>query len=500
MQTRRIKRHTLSKQCATAATTDAIDECEIELINKNIDDITTEEAPKIVQSVAIKQIYAILVDFIRKRKLVCYGGSAINAILPKSAKFYDTTTTLPDYDVFSTAAIQDAKDLVDIYAKHGFDDVEARSGMHMGTYKVFVNFAGVLDLTEVPVDMFNSLQTNAVIVDKVHYAPPLYLRMAIHRELSRPLGDISRWEKVASRLQLLDHYFPYPSEKSMASPDIPSLRDSKTKTLTHDDNNDERVYNLIFQTLLNNKCIFFGTHALSVYSGEQPLLTGGEFDVSTEEPGTVAKELRKKLNAIVIKPKLDIVITEHPAIGEIVPEHVVVKINGQIVATLYRPYECYNYNETTIRIQSASSIQKQYKMRLATTDTVQSLLLAFSYVGTLKYDKEQLRRTAARIDALANKHRLEQTGIWRRFGLPCYGNQSTLESIRAKKAEMFIRLKGKRKSKEYERWFLRYTPNSRNASKSKNKILDIIGFNKTAKRKTSKLGKLTKRISQTRTI
>ena len=32
--------------------------------------------------------------------------------------------------------------------------------------------------------------------------PPNYLRMAMYLELSRPDGDVSRWEKVLKRLTL----------------------------------------------------------------------------------------------------------------------------------------------------------------------------------------------------------------------------------------------------------------------------------------------------------
>jgi ribose-phosphate pyrophosphokinase len=39
----------------------------------------------------------------------------------------------------------------------GVRDVEARSGVHVGTYKVFANFVGVLDVTEMPADLMDSV-------------------------------------------------------------------------------------------------------------------------------------------------------------------------------------------------------------------------------------------------------------------------------------------------------------------------------------------------------
>ena len=36
--------------------------------------------------------------------------------------------------------MEDAIELADIYYKEGFTEVEAKAGMHFGTYKVYVNF------------------------------------------------------------------------------------------------------------------------------------------------------------------------------------------------------------------------------------------------------------------------------------------------------------------------------------------------------------------------
>ena len=40
------------------------------------------------------------------------------------------------------------------------------------------------------------------------YAPPNFLRMSMYLELSRPEGDVSRWEKVLKRLILLNKHYP----------------------------------------------------------------------------------------------------------------------------------------------------------------------------------------------------------------------------------------------------------------------------------------------------
>jgi len=50
-------------------------------------------------------------------------------------RFYNDDVDLPDYDFYSPNALQDAKELADIYFKKGYEEVEAKSGQHHGTTK-----------------------------------------------------------------------------------------------------------------------------------------------------------------------------------------------------------------------------------------------------------------------------------------------------------------------------------------------------------------------------
>jgi hypothetical protein len=56
------------------------------------------------------------------------------------------------------------------------------------------------------------------------------------------------------------------------------------------------------------------------------------------------------------------------------------------------------------------------------------------------------------------KNRLRQTGLLKRFTMNCYGKQETLETIRALKTEMYKKLADQRGTREYDMWFLKYSP------------------------------------------
>jgi hypothetical protein len=66
---------------------------------------------------------------------------------------------------------------------------------------------------------------------------------------------------------------------------------------------------------------------------------------------------------------------------------------------------------------------------------------------------------------IQQKNRVKLRGILRRFSVTCYGKQKTIEDIRNEKAEQFRRLKNKRKTREYDKWFLRYNPENNPTNK-----------------------------------
>jgi hypothetical protein len=166
---------------------------------------------RIANSEDIQKIINVVEDYLKTEDLICYGGTAINNILPEEDKFYNTDVEIPDYDFFSYDALEKAKKLADIYYKKGFTEVEAKAGQHHGTYKVYVNFIPVADITQIPKEIFMALKKDSIRVAGILYASPNFLRMSMYLELSRPAGDISRWEKVLKRLSLLNKNYPLTS-------------------------------------------------------------------------------------------------------------------------------------------------------------------------------------------------------------------------------------------------------------------------------------------------
>jgi len=113
-----------------------------------------------------------------------------------------------------------------------------------------------------------------------------------------------------------------------------------------------------------------------------------------------------------------------------------------------------------------------------------SLYLSFIYIDKETHN-DRLVCMAKYLFDLQEEHRLTQGGLLKRFTNTCYGKQKTLEDIRSEKANKYKELGSNRTSKEYEEWFLKYTPSDSVTKKSKSK-----SKSNTTKKKTSVLPKI----------
>ena len=59
----------------------SLEDLEIQMLHKAMEEATEKNPQKLTYSSEIKEIIKILEDFIREKKLICYGGTAINNIL-----------------------------------------------------------------------------------------------------------------------------------------------------------------------------------------------------------------------------------------------------------------------------------------------------------------------------------------------------------------------------------------------------------------------------------
>ena len=436
-------------------------DCELQMVRNFVDTSSRIQGTNFIKDPKILEIISIVEQFLKDKKRICYGGTAINNILPKKDQFYDKKVEFPDYDFFSPDAMNDAKRLADIYFKKGFKEVEAKAGIHHGTYKVYVNFTPVADITFLTPEIYKTLLNKAIVVDGIYYAPPDYLRMAMYLELSRPLGDTSRWEKVLKRLTLLNKNFPLKGGKCKNM----QIQRLFGKTKKHI--NSEKVFNIVREALIGEEVIFFGAMANSMYLKNLKQFKNTkiqkipDFDVLSKDPESVAKTVKQSLESNSFK---EVTIVKKGGIGEIIAPHYEVKIEKETVVFIYEPLACHSYNIVKVG---------NNKIKVATIDTMLSFYLAFIHVSRPYYDPQRILCMSEFLFKVQEQNRLQQKGILKRFSIDCVGEQATMASIRAEKNIKHQELRERRGTKEYDEYFLRHIPaeqkNRKKTLKKRNK-------------------------------
>lgn len=437
----------------------SFEEKELAILRAAVDNAENKIGRKLIQSEHIQKIISIVEQFIIKKKLVCYGGTAINNILPEEDQFYDKDIEIPDYDFFSSSALSDAKELADIYANNGFSDIESKAGVHHGTYKVFVNFIPIADITSLPNELFKAVQKNGMTVNDIIYAPPDYLRMSMYLELSRPSGDVSRWEKVLKRLTLLNNNYP------MKNPRCNTIEFMRGFEGEKDDA--EKIYNIVKNSSISQGLVFFGGYATKLYSKYMPFVyrkkfntNNPDFDILSDNPLESATIIKERLQDAGFT---NVNIYKKNGVGEIISPHYEIIVNKDTVAFIYKPLACHSFNVIYI---------KKRKIKVATIDTMLSFYLAFLYADRPYYDHDRIYCLAQYLFLVQNKNRLQQKGLLKRFSLQCVGKQQTIDDMRIEKQNKYEELKNNKETKEYESWFLKYVPKKtdvKTTTKSKTK-------------------------------
>jgi hypothetical protein len=429
-------------------------DCELAILRTAIDQGDQIKGQRMLENGDVKQIISVVEEFLRTKKLICYGGTAINNILPKNAQFYNFASEIPDYDFYSMNAMDDAIELADIYYNQGFLNVEAKAGVHYGTYKVYVNYIPIADITQLNTAIYKQINQDVINISGINYAPPNFLRMAMYLELSRPAGDTSRWEKVLKRLVLLNKHYPLKTKHKCDTVDF-------QRKLENVKLNSEKLYYTIRDSLINQEVVFFGGYAARLYSRHMPnnnkkqIEKIPDFDVLSEEPEQTAAILKEQLRS---NGYTNIKITKRAAIGEIIPTRVEISVGNETLAFVYKPIACHNYN--TIHIDGKN-------INVATIDTMMSFYLAFYYSNEPYHYKDRILCMSKYLFDVEQKNRLAQKGVLKRFSLKCQGKQETMETILSEKTTKYNELKNKKNSREFNLWFLRYNVDREKNSKSK---------------------------------
>jgi hypothetical protein len=405
------------------------------ILGRAMDSAVGERDEALVRDSSLHKALGIVEDFLRKKKRVCYGGMAINAHLPPKMKFYDFSKVLPDYDFFTPEPEEDIQELQEIFKESGFKNVAARLGMHEGTTKIFVNYTAVADITYIPKWLFYKLQKKAIVDDGILYADANFLRMNMYLELSRPRGEVERWEKVYKRLILLN---------SVKEPYSDSCQQHKSRVTRIN----KIIHEAIIEYIIRENLIFIGAELKRVYSHANTLNHGyiikstSPILIYTSEPESHLQSLRQIIHDKDTSLKLQNVHWD--ARGELLPEMFGIMSGGRVIVVLIREQFCHAYNVVTL--------PKNRHMRIASLDTAITLFYGLAYVRGLEGIVPKSPQCFA--DALVQLSiQTRDKGAASKFPLfptTCHGHQPSKASLLEAKAARIASLKKKTRKSSHK--------------------------------------------------
>ena len=352
---------------------------------------------------------SVVEEFIKKKKRVCYGGTAMNALLPDSKKFYDPEFDLPDYDFYTPDPDGDVEDLVSILNKEGFKDVYHKMGMHEGTRKILVNYVPVADISRIDPQTFAVVFRRSIVKGGMHYMDENILRMMMYLELSRPKGEVDRWPKVFDRLQLINSLFPIRgcTRSKVTQPLVPI--GIRTKIID---------YIIEWKRILcNGPIIALYTQGIRKGKSVFHIGEGGPPVFTSPDPKVDASTLKREIGDVSIQ------LFRHKAHGEIVPERIELRKSGKTLCVIIEEIACHSY--TAFPTSDAKQIY------IGSLEFLITLYLSLS-IFTANADDILGKNILCQVKEfirLSKENSLSRTSQFEPFAIQCRGHQVGYASL-----------------------------------------------------------------------
>jgi hypothetical protein len=375
----------------------------------------------------IKTVLGIVKQFIQKKRVLCYGGTAINNLLPPQDRFYDPNYDIPDYDFFSEQPQIHALQLADEFYEQGFRTIEVKPGAHLMTFKVFVDYTGVADITYLEPPIFKKLWDADLHRENIHYVTPNFLRMSMYLELSRPRGDVSRWTKVYNRLMLLNKHYPIKCQDSETD---------QTNVLTSEERQG-------IETILQKKhVVLLGIHAAELHSKSRSNVWRLPIDVlaTPEDYDQIVEQI-----ASIFGDRIKLV--EQDAYAELLPKHmdIIETESGVLLVRVFQAYACHSYHTVS------------NNLKVGSIPTLLQFFFGFVYASAHYlegYDETRIICICQRLVDMAHasgKRRFELL-----TPLDCIGRQETLTDMKVHKGTLYE--KTPKNSPKFLQLFFTYKP------------------------------------------
>lgn len=415
-------------------------------MSKNITNITnkTNKSKNILKQIIIKNdieelketyektldVMKIVDDFIIKKKLLLYGGFAINLLLKKTDKFYKEYT-VNDYDCYSPNAQKDAYEIANIFYNKKYEYIQVKKALHENTFRVYVNFIQILDITNISKELYDKLfeitlnerKSNLYRYYKqfdYYLVPVILLKRNLHYELARPKASSYRWEKVYTRLKLLNKLI---NNKNMKKYDYIPIPKEYNKSIK-----------ILLKYIKDNKLPIIDSYAIKLYKNLKNInccriheASNFIIILSTDYKKTT-NEIIDLLNSTLDKSIYDIKYLERTLFSEIM------NYRNRVVITNKNTNKAFTIVNIIDNSNECLSVFKKNGYYVGSIDTILYYLYSIYIIYTIfSPNKNVVKETMQYIlmyeDYITN---YIKSNVNKRISTSCYGNHIGKNEINKK--------------------------------------------------------------------
>ena len=368
----------------------------------------------IAQNPELQRAIHIVEAFLHRTQRMCYGGQAINAHLPQHEKFYNSQRSLPDYDFFTPEAQEDTEEIIEDLKKNGYTEISKRIGIHDGTIKIYVNYMPIADITQMIPEFYNTIHKQSMVVDGIRYVDPLFLRMLMHLELSRPRGQVERWEKVYERLLILHRNYPLKACKFSQPVGNFVAKQARPPMIRY---------------ILDNKLPYMGIDLHKIYMKPGPIKRRMS-DLLKDSSPVICFSPNAMEDASKLAEITSTVTREYLGFQNILPAMIALYRNDVIAGIVVQEEACHSIIQFPVTRSST--------LYLSSLDTAITFFIGLYYRDDIDYmPKHSLLCAIKHLIDLSNRYRVKPTKLFPDFSIECDGYQTSFASLlRAKAARI----------------------------------------------------------------
>ncbi len=195
-----------------------------ELVKSKIGEIAGEAEMKKVKTMEptieeFKDVMAIVKKYICDRKLIIYGGYAMQQLAKKRDQ---SVSVYGEYDYFdiefySYEPYMDILRLTNLLHSKGYKHVQGKEAQHKDTFTIFVNFQAYCDISYVPKNVYHKLPY--IEIDCNRYIHPKVILIDRLRIFNNLLTAYPFLEKTFTRNNTLLNLYPIKNYKGDLIPD-----------------------------------------------------------------------------------------------------------------------------------------------------------------------------------------------------------------------------------------------------------------------------------------